>query len=383
MKRIVIVGAGPTGLFVAENLLNSKEDLEVVLCDRMRSVGNKFLVAGKSGLNITHSESIEKFSEKYFQNQVQFKKWFESFDNKDLIQWVNSLGVETFIGSSGRVFPKTFKAAQLIKVWMDKLNSDERFSFVSQVELKDFNEREVIFEDRFVSYDKLVFALGGASWKKTGSNGEWQNLFLQKGIKVKPFKALNCGFNTDFPFDYKPIKYCSVSYKNKAIKGDLMLTPYGIEGSPIYYLSHYLIQDKKPQIEIDLLPDLSYESIVKKLSSKKSMNSKLKQILSVEAIELLKRLTTKEEYQSVDLITKRIKKLPLVLNSSRVIDEAISTHGGVDFSELNSDFSLKKYSQVYVGGEMLDWDAPTGGYLLQGCFTQAFIISQNLLQSLR
>jgi uncharacterized flavoprotein (TIGR03862 family) len=379
MDTIVIVGAGPTGLFVADQLLNSGRDLEVKLYDQMSSAGNKLLVAGKSGLNLTHSKSIDEFSDNYFENKEIFSRWLEQFDNEDLTNWVADLGIETFVGSSGRVFPVEFKAAYMLKLWMDRLKSFPNFSFHPRSKFTQLSDSEITINDKNIAFTKLVLALGGGSWKKTGSDGQWIDVLAKFGLKVKPLKPLNCGFNAKLSFEYMPVKYCKVSYGENSIKGDLMFTPYGLEGSPIYYLSHFLIKDKRPVIEIDLCPDLCKREVAHKIESKKSMSSKLKSFLSYEAIELIKATTSKDEFHSKEFMARAIKALKIELTGPRDIDEAISTNGGVCLTETTDDLCLKSNRNIYIGGEMLDWDAPTGGYLLQGCFSQAFQISKSIL----
>lgn len=384
MKTVIIVGAGPCGLFVATNLVKNK-NLKIILYDQMSGAGKKFLIAGKSGLNLTHSEESSKFTDKYFDHKDLFDEWFLQFNNADLVKWVNELGIDTFVGTSGRVFPKDFKAAKMLKIWMDGLKENTNFEFYPNSKCNGFDSDSVIINSQSISYDHLVFAMGGKSWSKTGSDGIWSNYFEQNGIELDPFYQLNCGFNIDWnsgffdEMELLPIKYIELSYGDHKIRGDIMLTKWGVEGSPVYYLSHSIITTEQSQkLYIDFKPDLSIDEIEKKLTGKKSNSTKLKQILSVEAQVLIKELTTKEEFLNPRLLAEKIKKVILPINSPRPIEEAISTGGGVSMKEVNSHLELSKIPNVYIGGEMLAWGAPTGGYLLQGCFTQGFIIAKSI-----
>ena len=391
MIKVVIVGAGPCGLFTAIELLK-KSEIQVELYDQQKSAGNKFLVAGKSGLNLTHSEQKETLSERYYEHSKLFLKWLNEFNNQDLVQWANELGVETFIGSSGRVFPENFKAAQMLKLWMDELKKSKNFSFHPNSILQDIDpiKKTVLINDEQVQYDHLVMALGGGSWTKTGSDGLWTEMFKKLNINIKEFYSMNCGFNTEWSesfqkqFEIMPLKYIKVRHGDIEIKGDLMLTPWGLEGTPIYSLSHSLQKQflKEPsrevEIYIDLKPDLSLGQVEAKLRGKKSISTKLNAILSKEAILFLREQTSREDYLDEKIIANKLKHLTLKLVGPRSIEEAISTGGGVEMNEITDSLSLKKYSDFYVGGEMLSWVAPTGGYLLQACFTQGYVIAKSI-----
>ena len=389
MKKVVIIGAGPCGLFTAFNLLKNK-NITVALYDQKKSAGRKFLIAGKSGLNLTHEGDNLEFCKNYFDKKDIFFDWFKSFNHQNLIHWFHELGVETFVGTSGRVFPKNFKAAPLLKNWLENLKNNENFNFYPNHHFNSFNNNLVKVNDQLIDYDYCVFSLGGGSWSVTGSDGKWQDSFLKNEIRIKAFKALNCGFNIKWPKVFLsederlPIKYIRASFDRDCIKGDIMLTHWGVEGSPIYYLSHFLQEcesSKKKYVSLDLMPDISEEKLKGIFKGKKSHSSKLKSLLDTSKIRLLKSVLSKEEYLDTETLIKSIKSLKLILDSARNLEEAISTSGGVCFSEVRNDLSLKKFPKVYVGGEMLDWNAPTGGYLLQGCFTQGYIISQSISEN--
>jgi uncharacterized flavoprotein (TIGR03862 family) len=391
MIKVVIVGAGPCGLFTAFQLLKNPKII-VELYDKQKSAGNKFLVAGKSGLNLTHSGTIDEFCQNYYGDSNAFSKWLNQFNNDDLVKWANELGVETFVGSSGRVFPKEFKAAQMLKLWTEELKKSKNFSFFpnSSIQHISENSNSVTINEAVVDYDQLVLALGGGSWAKTGSDGVWSSLFKALKVQIDPFYSMNCGFNVNWSetfmkeFEILPIKYISIKHGDNQIKGDAMLTPWGIEGTPIYSLTHSIQNqllenpDVKPVVFIDLKPDLDRKQLAMKLKGKKSISTKLKSVLSEGSILLLRELTTKEEYLNEDVLIDRIKKLPMSLEGTRPIDEAISTGGGVNMKEISKKLSLIKYPNIYIGGEMLAWNAPTGGYLLQGCFTQGFVIADSI-----
>lgn len=388
MSKVVIIGGGPCGLFTAWQLIRNS-DHQVQLYDKKSSPGNKFLVAGKSGLNLTHSQDRDEFASNYYEDNGQFLAWLKEFDNKDLIKWANELGIETFVGSSGRVFPKNFKAAKFLKLWMADLKSSKKFEFFPNSTLQSIQdtEKRVIINGQQVKFDKLVLALGGKSWSKTGSDGSWVETLHQLGIKTEPFYPMNCGHEVNWSEPFKksleimPIKYITMSHGNTKVKGDIMVTSWGLEGTPIYSLSNELSKSfsaKKGvvQVEVDLKPDLSLEEVYKKLVGKKSTSTKLKRILSPEAIILLRERTTKDVYLNEKNLAQVIKNLKIELTGPRPIDEAISTGGGVKMCEVDSDLCLVANSSIYIGGEMLAWNAPTGGFLLQGCFTQGFIIAQ-------
>lgn len=385
MKKVIIIGAGPCGLFAATRLL-ANSNFRVELYEKKPSAGNKLLVAGKSGLNLTHSCSESEFVENYFEHSEVFHEWFSHFNNNDLVEWVNKLGIETFIGSSGRVFPKDFKAAAFLKIWIDSLKKNENFSFHPKSQFTDFDNKTVTINSTGHSFDHLIFALGGKSWKATGSAGDWVDSFKSKEIKVNEFFPLNCGFNVrwnnifDDGTEILPIKYINVKYGAHSMRGDIMLTRTGVEGTPFYFLSHYIQRSKERiPIFIDLKPDLKEIDILSRLTGKKSISSKLKSILSDSSIKLLKELTSKDVFLNTKLLASAIKNLELNLEDANDIDEAISTGGGICMNEVDKHLELKKIPNVYLGGEMLDWDAPTGGYLLQACFTQGAVIAKTII----
>jgi len=386
--KVVLVGGGPANLFLATKLLESNHTVE--LYEKTTGVGKKFLVAGKSGLNITHSESIELMSEKYFDKKNLFLSLFKDFSNLDLISWLESIGVKTFRGSSKRVFPETIKASEILILWLENLKSHSNFKLLTKHELTNIEINHIEFNNSVeVKFDKVVYALGGSSWARTGSDGSWTKLFEKFDIKTILFKPMNCGFNIDWSenfkitFDRSFLKNINLSMDYESIRGELMITPYGIEGTPIYSLSREirskLEMNENVYVYIDLKPDLNQDEInlkFKNKKSKESMSNFLRKSLSLDklSIALLKEFTTKDKYSNS--IVQLIKKCPIRINSTRDIEQAISTSGGICMDEIDDNFMLKKLHNHYAIGEMLDWDTITGGYLLQACFSMAYRVSK-------
>lgn len=390
-NKVVIVGGGPAGLFSAYLLL--KKGYEVDLYEGTSGVGKKFLVAGHGGLNLTHSEEHSQFIKRYGDNEKAFDSLLQDFSPSDLREFCNELGVETFIGSSGRVFPTKMKAAEMILSWTKLLKSHRGFNIFTKYKLIDINQdKELTFlvdgsEKVQVSSETLIVSLGGGSWKKTGSDGSWIECFKKLGIEVLAFQSANSGFETEWSSnlldktDNDPVKNVRLHIDNENVKGEIMLTPYGVEGGAFYAISRF-IREKiniytKATILIDLKPDLELSIVKEKLNKprgKNSLSNHLRKQLKITgtAFILLKELTSKDDFLDMNVLAERIKSLELTLNKTRPLDESISTAGGVSFNEVDNSLMLKKIPGLYVIGEMLDWEAPTGGYLLQGCFSTAF-----------
>lgn len=373
--------------------LNSKK-FEISIYEGNQTLGRKFLVAGDGGLNLTHSENVINFIERYTPSSF-LQRSFKHFSNVDLIKWINNLGIETFVGTSGRVFPKKgIKPAEVLNIILKKINSNSVNIYTKHV-WKGFSNGHLLFENNGqaieIKADHIIFCLGGASWPVTGSKGDWTNYFLEKNIKIDPFKASNCAFKINWEkelekkIEGKILKNISINCGNKTQLGEVTLTKFGIEGSGIYPLSPQiraqLTKNGKAEISIDLKPSLSPEKIIQKLSSgKKNITDTLKTELnlSLQQVQLLKTFVSKEDFLAIDKLADHLKNFKLTLVNTAPINEAISTIGGICLDEIGENFELKKLPDHFTIGEMLDYDAPTGGYLLQSCFSMAKYLADYL-----
>lgn len=398
-KRAVVIGGGPAGLFAAEQL--SARGHAVELYDAMPSVARKFLLAGIGGMNITHSEPMEKFVNRYGDAAEWFNPMLDTFGPAELINWIRGLGVETIVGSSGRVFPAEMKAAPLLRRWKARL-VEQGVRFHPRSRWLGWSasgemgaSKSVVVETEAgvvdVQYDALILALGGGSWKKLGSNGSWVSVLKEAGAEINPLVGSNVGFEVDWSsylkerFSGEPLKKVGLYFDDSPAKiiSELMLTDYGIEGTGIY-AANRMIRDRwvnGATLLIDFLPDQSREDIADKLtfaSKKESMASKLRKRLrlSTAAIALLNEGVKLSELNPLQL-AHRIKGYPIRLKSPRPIDEAISTAGGISRASLTDSLMVKSMLGLFVAGEMIDWDAPTGGYLLTGCFTTGYRAGQS------
>lgn len=379
MISLAIIGGGPAGLKAAE--IAAENGAQVTLYDAKPSVGRKFLVAGKSGLNLTSDEDFELFLTRY-QGGMPAQVWrglIADFDNTATRQWAESLGIQTFVSSGKKVFPEQMKAAPLLRRWVEKL---KKLGVVFEMRHKciDITADEKVclqFETEAglveKVHDKVIFALGGGSWKNTGSDGAWVSMFKNLDVDVVELMSANSGWEVAWSEELlskaegKPIKNVAVSSEGVSVQGELVVTRYGLEGGPIYRLGSQI--RKTNQVSIDLKPTFSDEQLVKKMESVKKdvlENAKIRWKLSDASFAILK-FYHHAEYLSVEELAKLVKHCCLVLNRPRPIEEAISSAGGVSWSELNTHLQLKKYPNIMVAGEMIDWEAPTGGFLLQGC----------------
>ena len=368
---------------------------DVTLYEKNKTLGRKFLVAGDGGLNLTHSENSAQFSKRYTPFDFLLPS-LNHFSNIDFINWLESIGIQTFVGTSKRVFPKKgIKPIDVLNAIIAKI-TDNNVKIKTEYTWLGFKNKDLVFDNlgtkQLINSDITVFALGGASWKITGSVGDWSNYFSEKDIIINLFYPSNCAYRVNWgesilkSISGKPLKNCSFTCNEKAIKGEAVITDFGIEGSGIYPLSPeistQLITNKLAKLYIDFKPDLSQAEILKRFESNFNLATKdvlLKKInLTDTQISLLKNSTTKEEYLNAQFVSSLIKSFPLELTDSAPIDEAISTVGGISLNEINETLELNKLPNHYCLGEMLNFDAPTGGYLLQACFSMGKFLADNL-----
>ena len=376
-QRIAVIGGGPAGLRAAE--LAVQADAQVTVYDSMRSVGRKFLVAGKGGLNLTHGESFQDFINRYTGPDLPATQWrgmLEAFDAQALRQWAAELGVETFEASSGRIYPKALKAAPLLRRWITRLKaSGVRFEMNHRWSgLQPGSPHQLTFSNgATVEAEAVIFALGGGSWPQTGSTGTWIETFRALGIACHPLQAANCGWEHAWPekvlnaAEGEPIKNITVSADGHEVSGELMLTRYGLEGGAIYQLGKTLREMPQPVIHIDFKPSFSHAQLVAKMESVKRdflNEAKTRWRLGAAAHAIL----SQQPWHDAESLATATKHCMIPLTGPRPIAEAISSAGGVCWTELDENLMLKRYPGLFVAGEMIDWEAPTGGYLMQACF---------------
>lgn len=398
-KKVAVIGAGPAGLMAAEHI--ALHGFSVSVFDAMPSAARKFLMAGVGGMNITHSEAEEDFLSRY--DQPRIRELVATFNSADLRQWIHDLGIETFVGSSGRVFPKEMKAAPLLRRWLQRLRQ-QNVQFFMRHQWQGFAENGALIfttpQEKFnTHFDAVVLALGGASWPKLGSTGTWVEYLQTANIPINPFIASNCGFTCPFSAKLRShagsaIKSARFSVANQSVLGEAMLTAYGIEGNAIYTLGanirHAIKTQGKALLSIDLLPQIEQDALAERFADAKASLStgqllRKKTKLSAAAIALFFEAyqTEKERLRDAQFLAKALKNVPLELLSSQPIDEAISSAGGIDFSALTSDLMLNNIAGVFCAGEMLDWDAPTGGYLLTACFASGLQAGKGVVNYLQ
>ncbi len=374
---VLVVGGGPAGLRTAE--VASAAGVRVVLCDAQPSVGRKFLIAGRGGLNLTHSEPLQTFPLRYDSEPERWRDLLTDFSPDDLRSWAAELGVETYVGTSGRVLPRGQKAAGLLRAWVHRLRSSgvqlrmgarlAKLMRAGEDWRAEFSGESAPFT---TSARAIVLALGGASWPETGSDGVWPALLSEHGVEFRSWLPANCGWEVDWPKDLLkraeglPLKNLTVSAGAEAVSGELLITRYGIEGGAIYRLTRTLRAMEPSLIHIDLKPQLSSDALHTRLTTSSDAWPKALK-LSVAGTALLETFFG-EELGDPQHLVRRIKDFPLQLHRPRAIAEAISSAGGIRWRELDGMLMLRKLPGVFAAGEMIDWEAPTGGYLLQGCF---------------
>ncbi|CAN5644890.1 TIGR03862 family flavoprotein [soil metagenome] len=392
--KITIIGGGSAALMLACHLDENKFDIAIY--ERNNALGRKFLVAGDGGLNLTYAEELNSFVGRYSPPHF-LEAAIRAFDNTQLRNWLHQQGIETFIGSSNRVFPlKGIKPIDVLNVFLKRIKQ-KGIPVHTNYLWKGWNsQQELLFEHQgkevVIPSDKIIFALGGKSWNKTGSDGSWNEAFLKHSISLLPFQASNCAVEINWDekilvkAEGKSLKNISITSGNTTKLGEVVITKYGMEGGAIYALSPQIREQlntrNKATITIDLKPALTIQQILSTLNNNSGLTIsailKEKLNLSDAQFALLKFNLTKEEFLNKEILAKSIKNLVLEITGTAPIDQAISTVGGVALDEVDDSFQLKKIPGNYVIGEMLDWDAPTGGYLLQASFSMGYYLGQKL-----
>lgn len=404
--RVAVIGGGPAGLMAAEALASGGARVDVY--DAMPSVGRKFLMAGKGGMNITHSEPIGPFLGRYGKRRADIAPLLDAFGPNALRAWLDELGVATFVGSSGRVFPTDMKAAPMLRAWLHRLREagvqfHMRHKWIGWAAPASSDAHGLRFAtpdgEREVSVDAVVFAPGGGSWARLGSDAAWVPLMQQREIPVAPLLPANCGFDAHWT-DYfreryagQPVKPVSIAVENvdgtvQHRQGEFVVTSTGIEGSLVYALSSVirdrLLANGEATITLDLAPGLSAQRVIDEVTrprGSRSMSSHLHSRIGITGVKLglLHECLSKEDFTDATKLAQAIKSLPLRLTRARPIDEAISSAGGIPFEALDAELMVRQLPGVFCAGEMLDWEAPTGGYLLTACFASGLVAGRGAL----
>ncbi len=397
---VVVIGGGPAGLTAAEVLAEGGVHVEVY--DAMPSVGRKFLMAGKGGMNITHAEPFEIFLSRYGNRRDHIEPLLRAFPPDALREWIHGLGIDTFVGTSGRVFPNDMKAAPLLRAWLHRLRKHS-VHFHVRHRWCGWDEHGAIHftspaGERTVHADAVVLALGGGSWPQLGSDGAWVSLLAQRGVDVAPLRPANCGFDVAWSAHFRerfvgePLKSISATFGEVRKQGECVITEHGIEGGLIYALSSALRDEIERSgsatLHLDLLPDWSLQRVQDETShprGSRSLSSHLQSRLGLKGVKanLLREVLSAEQMHDATLPAHTIKSLPIRLIAPRPLSEAISSAGGVAFTSLDEQLMLKKSPGVFCAGEMLDWEAPTGGYLLSACFASGRVAGSGALAWLR
>jgi len=400
-RSVAVIGGGPAGLMAAEVLIQA--GVQVDLYESMPSTGRKFLVAGKGGLNLTHAEPREQFLSNYGDRRSQLEPILDRFGPDDLRNWVHRLGIETFVGTSQRVFPVGMKTAPILHAWLERLHKAGVNFHVRHKWLGWRRDGCLWFSapegDRYVSADATILAMGGGSWKRLGSTGEWVQILTECGITVASFKPSNCGFDVTWSKTFKnryegtPLKAVVLSFtdsKGHFIRkqGEFIVTLNGVEGSLIYALSAQLRDEIEAAgqavIKLDMAPGWSKQRLIERLSQPRgsqSLANHLRKAVKIQGVKagLLWEFTPKQNYEDPAYLAAMIKELPIPLLAPRPLDEAISSAGGVAFEELNEQLMVRSLPGVFCAGEMLDWEAPTGGYLITACMASGRVAAQGAL----
>lgn len=395
IPRVAVIGGGPAGLMAADVLAHSGTRVDVY--DAMPSVGRKFLLAGKGGLNITHGESIEPFLVRYGAARPRVETWLRAFGPDDVRAWVHGLGIDTFVGSSGRVFPKHMKAAPLLRAWLQQLRHAGVVFHVRHRWLGWDDDATLLFAtrngERRVPADATILALGGGSWPRLGSDAAWVPTLRSRGVAVVPLRSANSGFDVRWSEHLRtryaghPLKSVAVSFdgadgQRVERRGEFTITEHGIEGSLIYALSAPLRDSIAIHgdvvIYVDLAPDWTRERLANELArphASRSWSSHLQRTIGLRGAKaaLLREVISPDTFDDTERLVAAIKALPLRLVATRPLDEAISSAGGVALDGVDDRLMIRSLPGVFCAGEMLDWEAPTGGYLLTACFASGHV----------
>lgn len=386
-KRLAVIGTGPAGLMAASLLAGG--GCEVHVFEKNKGAGRKLLIAGGSGLNISNSLPLREFAQQYEGAGIDWPKLLQAFSPEDWLAFIHRLGLETFEGTSGRYFVREMKASGLLRAWLTALEN-ERVVFHYEAELQKLaRNRDGTLNIEFSagmqgSFDAVVLSLGGASWLAAGDELRWPKILAQSGLRLTPFRAANCGFEVKWKPEFlaeaeqQPLKNVYFSSTRGGKKGDLLVTGYGIEGTPIYTCG------ETGRCSMDLKPDLSETQLVERLSRAKENLSPIRRIkqtlnLSPVALALLYHEAPAELPAANAPLAQLLKKFPLELGYARPLSESISSAGGLALAEIDENFQLRQLTGVYAVGEMLDWSAPTGGFLIQACVSQGCMAARAIL----
>ncbi|MBI5891300.1 MAG: TIGR03862 family flavoprotein [Nitrosomonadales bacterium] len=397
---VAVIGGGPAGLMAAEVLAH--DGIQVEVYDAMPSVGRKFLMAGKGGMNITHAEPFDVFLTRYGVRRDNIEPLLREFSPESLREWMHGLGIATFVGTSGRVFPADMKAAPLLRAWLHRLR-ENGVHFHARHRWCGWDEQGALHftgpdGEIGAHADSVVLALGGGSWPQLGSDGAWVSLLSQRGIAIAPLRPANCGFDVQWSthlrgrFAGEPLKSVAATFGAVRKQGECVITEHGIEGGLIYALSAALRDEIERSgvavLHLDLLPGWTLERVQQEAAhprGSRSLSSHLQSRLGLKGVKanLLREVLSAEQMHDTALLAHTIKALPLCLVAPRPLSEAISTAGGVPFEALDENMMLKQMPGVFCAGEMLDWEAPTGGYLLTACFASGRAAGKGVLHWLQ